>query len=321
MPIPPSDIAPVDIAPEVAAALGDGRAVVALESTIITHGMPYPDNVATARRVETVVREGGAVPATIAVIEGRLRIGLDNATLDALAHATGVWKLSRADLGVAVATGRTGSTTVAATMIAARRAGITTFATGGIGGVHRGAEHTFDMSADLAELARTPVIVVCAGAKAILDIPKTLEVLETQGVPVIGYQTDDWPAFWSLSSGLPAPLRLDDPDAIARAHAARSVLGLEGGMLIGNPLAEGHAIPRDRIEKWIAEALSTTERDGITGKAVTPALLSRMLDLSGGKTLDANIALIESNARLAARIARAVSSLNSAQDLNDATPG
>ena len=305
-PTSPSATLPMDIAPEVADALAGGRGVVALESTIITHGMPWPENVDTARSVEEVVREEGAVPATIAVIGGRIKIGLGDGTVDGLARADGVWKLSRADLAVALATGRTGSTTVAATMIAARMAGITVFATGGVGGVHRGAERSFDVSADLEELARTSVIVVCAGAKAILDLPKTMEVLETRGVPVVGYGTKDWPAFWSRRSGLGAPLRLDDPTAVARAHLMRGRLGLEGGMLVGNPIPEADEIPSTEVEGWIDTALAEIEARGIGGKAVTPALLGRVLELSEGRTLQANIALVRNNARLAARIAKAV---------------
>lgn len=288
---------------DVAAALAGRAPIVALESTIITHGMPYPRNLAMAERVEAIVREEGAVPATIAVLDGRLRIGLEPAELTALATAKDVLKVSRADLAYAVATGRTGATTVAATMIASALAGIGVFATGGIGGVHRGAETSFDISADLEELARTSVIVVCAGAKAILDLQKTLEVLETRGVPVVGYGTDELPAFWSCSSGLPVPLRLDSAAAIADFQAARERLGIAGGMLIANPLDAARAISRDEVDGWITQALSDAETDGITGKAVTPFLLSRIFDLSGGRSLDANIALVEANARLAARIA------------------
>ncbi|MFM8681459.1 MAG: pseudouridine-5'-phosphate glycosidase, partial [Alphaproteobacteria bacterium] len=222
----------LQVAPEVAAALASGGPVVALESTLVTHGMPHPENLATAREVEGVVRAGGAVPATIAVLDGRIRVGLDDATLERLATARGVMKLSRADLAFAVATGRAGATTVAATMICAALAGIHVFATGGIGGVHRGAETSFDVSADLEELARTPVTVVSAGAKAILDLPKTLEVLETRGVPVIGFGTDDFPAFWSRASGCPAPLRLDTPEQVAELMRVRAELGQTGGILI-----------------------------------------------------------------------------------------
>ena len=283
--------------------------MVALESTIVTHGMPHPVNVETARAVEADVRANHAVPATIAVLGGVLRVGLDADELDALASATGVWKLSRADLAVALATGATGSTTVAATMIAARAAGIPVFATGGIGGVHRGAAETFDVSADLEELARTAVIVVCAGAKAILDLPLTLEALETRGVPVIGYRTDALPAFWSRDSGLPAPLRLDDAATIARAHRARGALGVGGGALVCNPVPEADAVPRETVEGWIADALAHAEAIGARGKDVTPALLARIAQVSGGASLRANVALIRSNARVAARIAVALAAM------------
>ena len=294
---------PYTASADVAAALASNAPIVALESTIITHGMPYPRNLAMAERVEAIVREEGAVPATIAVLDGRLRIGLEPAELTALATAKDVLKVSRADLAYALATGRTGATTVAATMIASALAGIGVFATGGIGGVHRGAETSFDISADLEELARTPVIVVCAGAKAILDLQKTLEVLETKGVPVVGYGTDDLPAFWSRSSGLPVPLRLDSAAEIAGFQAARDSLGIDGGMLVTNPLDAALAIDRDEVDGWIAQALADAEAEGITGKAVTPFLLARIFTLSGGRSLEANIALVEANARLAARIA------------------
>jgi pseudouridine-5'-phosphate glycosidase len=294
------------MAPEVQAALAAGGAVVALESTIITHGMPYPDNAAMAASVEAVIRAEGAVPATIAVIDGQLRVGLSDQQRDALARAEAPMKLSRADLAFAMAQGRTGGTTVAATMIAARLAGIEVFATGGIGGVHKGAETSFDISADLDELARTPVIVVCAGAKAILDIEKTLEVLETRGVPVVGYGTDTMPAFWSRSSPWPAPLRLDDARDIARFHRARAALGIEGGLLVANPVPREAEIPADVIAVHIATAQADAARLGVTGKAVTPFLLGRILELSGGASLVTNIALVENNARLAARVARAL---------------
>ncbi|MCB8838145.1 pseudouridine-5'-phosphate glycosidase [Aurantimonas sp. VKM B-3413] len=291
---------------EVGQALAGGRPVVALESTIVTHGMPHPENLATARRVEAVVREHGAVPATIAVVNGEVRVGLDAATLEELAVAGDVMKLSRADLAFAVASGRTGSTTVAATMIVAALAGIRVFATGGIGGVHRGAETSFDISADLEELARTPVAVVCAGAKAILDIGKTLEFLETKGVPVVGFRTDGFPAFWSRHSGLPAPLRLDEASDIAAFQAARDGLALGGGMLVANPVPEAAALARDLVETWIAQAVAEADAGGITGKAVTPFLLKRIVELSGGRSLTTNIALIEANAALAADIAVAM---------------
>jgi len=289
--------------PEVAEARANGVPLVALESTIITHGMPYPQNADTARRVEAEVRAAGAVPATIAVMEGRIHIGLSAGELETLGRATGVMKLSRADLAVGLASGRTGATTVAATMIAARLAGIDTFATGGIGGVHRGAETTFDISADLRELAETAVSVVSAGAKAILDLPKTLEVLETLGVPVIAVGQAEFPAFWSRSSGLPAPLRLDTPAEIAAAHLLRGRLGLPGGQLIANPIPVEAEIPRELITPVIEAALVDAKNQGIAAKAVTPFLLKRIFELTEGRSLTANIALVLHNARLAARIA------------------
>jgi pseudouridine-5'-phosphate glycosidase len=292
--------------PEVAAALSEGRAVVALESTIITHGMPYPRNLETARAVEAAVRAEGATPATIAVLGGRIRVGLSDAELAALAQAKDVAKLSRADLAVCLATGGTGATTVAATMIAACLAGIAVFATGGIGGVHRGAEESFDVSADLQELAQTPVTVVAAGAKAILDLPKTLEVLETLGVPVIAVGQEAFPAFWSRDSGLAAPLRMDDAAEIARAHRMRAALGLPGGQLVANPLPVADEIPAEVLAPLIAEAQGAAEAAGIRGKAVTPFLLQHLFEATEGRTLQANIALVLNNARLAARIARAL---------------
>ena len=291
------------VSPEVTEARANGAPVVALESTIITHGMPWPRNLETARAVEAEVRAAGAVPATIAVMGGRLHIGLDDAALAALAQADGVMKLSRADLAVALATGKTGATTVAATMIGAHLAGIAVFATGGIGGVHKGAEDSFDISADLAELAQTPVTVVAAGPKAILDIPKTLEVLETHGVPVIAFGQDEIPAFWSRRSGLPAPLRMDAADEIAAAAAMRARLGLPGGQLVTNPIPEADEIPAERLAPIIAHAQSEAGARGITGKAVTPFLLQRIFELTEGRSLDANIALVLNNARLAAAIA------------------
>ena len=299
---------PLDIAPEVAAALAAGQPVVALESTILTHGMPWPQNLEMARSVEAAIRDGGAVPATIAVIDGRIRVGLDAQTLESLAQmqdAT-VMKLSRADLAVALATGRTGATTVAATMICAHLAGIRVFATGGIGGVHRGAGDSFDISADLQELARTPVTVVCAGAKAILDLPKTLEVLETLGVPVLAYRQDAFPAFWSRDSGLTAPLRLDDPAQIAASARMRAALGLPGGQLVANPIPADAEISRDEIVPAIEAALAEAAAQGIAAKAVTPFLLGRIVELTEGRSLTANIALVLANARLAAQIAAAV---------------
>ena len=295
-----------DIAPDVAAAIAQGRPVVALESTIITHGMPYPQNAAMAAKVEAIVRSEGAAPATIAVIDGRLKIGLSDGEREALAKAQGAMKLSRADLAFAVAQGRTGGTTVAATMIAAAMAGIQVFATGGIGGVHKGAELSFDVSADLDELARTPVIVVSAGAKAILDVEKTLEVLETRGVPVVCVGSDVVPAFWSRQSSHPAPLRLDTAAEIAAFQRTRKEMGITGGMLVANPVPAEDEIPADAMAVHITAAQTEVEAKRISGKAVTPYLLARILDLTGGASLRTNIALVENNARLAARIAVAL---------------
>jgi pseudouridylate synthase len=294
-----------EILPEVAKALRAGRPVVALESTIITHGMPYPQNAMMAANVEAVIREEGAVPATIAVIGGRLKIGLSDAERVALAQVKGATKLSRADLAFAVATGGTGGTTVAATMMAAALTGIKVFATGGIGGVHWGAEQSFDISADLEEFSLSPVITVCAGAKAILDLEKTFEVLETKGVPVVVYQSDEIPAFWSRGSGLKAPLRLDAAKEIANFQKARQTLGIVGGMLIANPIPADSEIPQAEMAGYIRQALTEADAAGVRGKAVTPWLLSRMLEITGGRSLVANIALVENNARLATKIARA----------------
>ncbi|MEZ5754487.1 MAG: pseudouridine-5'-phosphate glycosidase [Paracoccaceae bacterium] len=293
-------------APEVAAALREGAPVVALESTIITHGMPWPQNVETARLVEAEVRAHGAVPATMAVMAGRIHVGLTAAELEALGQAKGVAKLSRADLAACLATGGTGATTVAATMICARLAGISVFATGGIGGVHRGAETSFDISADLPELAQTAVTVVAAGAKAILDLPKTLEWLETAGVPVIAYGQDAFPAFWSRDSGLKAPLRMDSADQIAAAARMRAALGLPGGQLVANPIPAEAEIARDEIMPVVEQALAEAAARGIAAKAVTPFLLQRIFELTAGRSLAANIALVLNNARLGAAIAGAM---------------
>ncbi|MFZ8946493.1 MAG: pseudouridine-5'-phosphate glycosidase [Paracoccaceae bacterium] len=289
---------------EVKEALKNNSPVVALESTIITHGMPYPDNVAMARSVEDDIRAAGATPATIAVLNGQLHVGLNADQIEALSTATAPLKLSRADMALAMVSGKTGGTTVAGTMIAASLAGISVFATGGIGGVHRGAELTFDVSADLQELAQTPVTVVAAGAKAILDLPKTLEVLETFGVRVIAYGQDELPAFWSRNSGLKAPLRLDHPEEIAKAHHMRAQLGLSGGQLIANPIPKEDEIPRDVLTPLIEKAIREAEAKAITAKEVTPFLLKTILDLTNGKSLVANKALVRNNARLAAEIAK-----------------
>jgi pseudouridine-5'-phosphate glycosidase len=294
---------PITYSAEVAAARASGAAIVVLESTIITHGMPYPQNIEVARQVEGDIRDAGAVPATTAVLDGTLHIGLDADQLSVLAQSKGVAKLSRADMAACIATGGTGATTVAATMIAAKLAGIHVFATGGIGGVHKGAEDSFDISADLMELAQTAVTVVAAGAKAILDVAKTLEVLETQGVPVITYGQDDFPAFWSRGSKLKSPLRMDDPAQIAHAHRMRAALGLPGGQLIANPIPEDAEIPATVMAPVIKTAQADAARAGIVGKGVTPYLLQRIFELTEGHSLEANIALVRNNARLAAQIA------------------
>lgn len=297
---------PLTFSPEVAKARAAGAPIVALESTIITHGMPWPQNVEAARAVEAEIRAHGAVPATIAIMDGQIHIGLTEAELDRLGQAAHVAKLSRADLAACLATGGIGATTVAATMICAHLAGIKVFATGGIGGVHRGAETSFDISADLMELAATPVTVVAAGAKAILDLPKTLEVLETQGVPVIAFGQDEFPAFWSRSSGLKAPLRMDDPREIAAAHQMRGLLGLPGGQLVANPIPAEAEIPREDITPAIEAALVEAEAQGISAKEVTPFLLDRIFQITEGRSLASNIALVLSNARLGAAIAKAM---------------
>lgn len=301
---------PLTFTPEVSNALYEGRPVVALESTIITHGMPWPQNVETARAVEAAVRAAGAVPATIAIMNGQIHVGLDDATLEALGQAKDVMKVSRADLAACLSLGRTGATTVAATMICAHRAGIKVFATGGIGGVHRGAELSFDISADLPELAATPVTVIAAGAKAILDLPKTLEDLETRGVPVIAFGQDAFPAFWSRDSGLKAPLRMDSAAQIAAAHRMRGILGLPGGQLVANPIPVAHEIPREEITPAIETALAEAEAQGIAAKEVTPFLLDRIFALTEGRSLVANTELVLNNARLGAEIAAELARLD-----------
>ena len=294
---------PIIHSPQVAAAKSAGQPLVALESTIITHGMPYPQNLETARAVEQDIRDAGATPATIAVLEGHLHVGLSDNTLADLARRADALKLSRADLAVALATGKTGATTVAATMIAARLAGIEVFATGGIGGVHPGAELDFDISADLMELAQTPVTVVAAGPKAILDVPKTLEILETQGVPVIAYGQDSLPAFWSRTCDISAPLRLDTAQDIAASHLTRARIGVPGGQLVANPIPADAEIPAADLAPVIARAQDEAKAQHITGKALTPFLLDRIFHLTKGRSLTANIALVRNNARLAAEIA------------------
>lgn len=293
----------LDIAPEVAGALAAGQPVVALESTIITHGMPYPQNVETARAVEARIRAEGAVPATIAVLKGVIKVGLSDADLEALVADSDCVKASGRDLAVALVRKQSAGTTVSSTMLIAARAGIRVFATGGIGGVHRGAEETFDISADLTELGSTPVTVVCAGVKSILDIPKTLEYLETQRVPVIAYGTEDFPAFFSRKSGLKADHRLDTPAEIAAAIDVHDALGTGTGVLIANPVPEADAIPSEEIDGVIAEAVAEAGRQGIARKEVTPFLLGRIVEATEGRSLKANIALVLNNATLAARIA------------------
>lgn len=297
---------PLTFSEEVSLARAEGRPIVALESTIISHGLPWPKNLEVARLAEEEVRSAGATPATIAVSAGEIRIGLKREQLHELASADDVWKLSRADLPIALAQHRLGATTVAATMICAHLAGIQVFATGGIGGVHRGAEDDFDISADLDEFAKTPVTVVAAGAKAILDLPKTLEALETRGVPVIAYQTDELPAFWSRESGLKAPLRLDTGAEIAAAHKMRASLGLTGGQLIANPVPEADEIPAAELSPLIDAALARAAAKGITGKAVTPFLLGEIVAATDGRSLETNIALLLNNCRLAAEIAKSM---------------
>ncbi len=294
---------PLQIAPEVANALAAGEPVVALESTIITHGLPAPDNRQAALAIEATVREAGAVPATIAVLAGRIHVGLGTPELDRLICAKQPRKLSRADLAVCLSQRQSGSTTVAATLICAQLAGIEVFATGGIGGVHRGAESSFDISADLLQLAQSPLSVVAAGAKAILDLPKTLEILESLGVPVIAVGQDEFPAFWSRRSGLPAPLRMDGAADIAAAHRMRAALGLSGGQLVANPIPAELEIPHDQMEPMIAQAQALADQAGIAGKALTPFLLQQIHELSQGRSLQANLALVNHNARLAAQIA------------------
>ena len=294
----------LDISPEVKAALDEGRPVVALESTIISHGMPYPKNVETALLVEQTIRDNGAVPATIAVIGGRLKAGLSHEEIEYLGKiGRGVAKASRRDLPALVARGADGATTVTTTMIIAHMAGIKIFATGGIGGVHRGAEVTMDISADLEELAQTPVMVVCAGAKSILDLGLTLEYLETHGVPVIGYGTDELPAFYTRKSGFGVDYRVDSPAELAAMFRAQRDLGYKGGMLVTNPIPEEYSMDKAVIDKAIDEALAQAKAQGIHGKETTPFLLAKVVELTGGDSLDSNIQLVLNNARVAARTA------------------
>ncbi|MBQ9652701.1 MAG: pseudouridine-5'-phosphate glycosidase [Bacteroidales bacterium] len=294
----------LDVSPEVAEALRLGKPVVALESTIISHGMPYPQNVETALKVEEVIRENGAVPATVAIIGGRLKAGLSADEIEYLGKkGRDVIKASRRDLPVLVARGADGATTVTTTMMIAAMAGIKVFATGGIGGVHRGAETTMDISADLEELAKTPVMAICAGAKSILDLGLTLEYLETKGVPVIGYGTDELPAFYTRRSGFKVDYRMDTPAEIAAAFRVKLDAGLEGGMLVTNPIPEEYSMNPDVIDAAISQALSEASAQGIHGKETTPFLLARIKDITGGDSLASNIQLVLNNARLAAAVA------------------
>jgi len=292
-----------DFKEEVKKALEEGRPVVALESTIIAHGMPYPENLEVAREVENIIREYGVVPATIAMIKGKIKIGLTRGELEFMATSKDILKASRRDLAVIAAKGLNGATTVAATMVVAERAGIKVFATGGIGGVHRGAEKTFDISADLQELARTPVAVVCSGAKAILDLPLTKEYLETMGVPVIGFGTEELPAFYCRESGLKVDYVVNDEKEAAEIIRAMQDLGLGGGMIIVNPVPEEFALSMEYMNEIIEETVRAAEKEGIKGKKLTPYLLNKIKELTEGKSLKANIELVKNNARVAAKIA------------------
>ena len=294
----------LDIHPEVAQALAEGKPVVALESTIISHGMPYPQNVETALAVEEIIRQNGAVPATIAIIGGRLKAGLSREEIEYFGKkGTAIHKASRRDLAVLCARGEDGATTVATTMIIAHMAGIRIFATGGIGGVHRGAETTMDISADLEELGRTPVMVFCAGAKSILDLGLTLEYLETKGVPVIGYGTEELPAFYTRQSGFGVDYRIDTPEELAKAYQASQAMGLGGGILVTNPIPEEYAMPKAVIDKAIDQAIAECNAKGIHGKETTPFLLARVAEITGGNSLASNIRLVYNNAALAAKTA------------------
>ena len=294
----------LDVNPEVAAAVAEGRPVVALESTIISHGMPYPQNVETALNVERIIRENGAVPATIAIIGGRLKAGLTPEEIEYFGKkGQAIHKASRRDLAVLCARGEDGATTVTTTMIIAHMAGIRIFATGGIGGVHRGAETTMDISADLEELSQTPVMVVCAGAKSILDLGLTLEYLETKGVPVIGYGTEELPAFYTRKSGFKVDYRIDTPQELAKVFKTQHDLGMKGGMLVTNPIPEEYAMPLETINAAITQALNECNEQGIHGKETTPFLLARVAELTGGDSLASNIRLVYNNAKIAAQTA------------------
>lgn len=299
----------LDINPEVKAALEAGKPVVALESTIISHGMPYPQNVETARKVEQIIRDGGCVPATIGIIKGRLKAGLTDEEIEYMGHGSKILKASRRDLPFIVANELDGATTVATTMIVAEMAGIKVFVTGGIGGVHRGAQETFDISADLMELAQTNVAVVCAGCKSILDIGLTLEHLETHGVPVIGYQTEDFPAFYTRKSGYKVDYKADDALAIAKTAKAKWEMGLQGGIVVGNPIPEEFEMDYDIITKAIEDAVKEADETGIRGKESTPFLLSKIKAITGGESLNSNIELVYNNARVGSKIAKELAGL------------
>ncbi len=300
----------LDMSPEVKEAMETGKPVVALESTIISHGMPYPKNVETALNVQRIIRENGAVPATIAIIKGRLKAGLTDNEIEYLGKTgRAVPKASRRDLPILVAEGKDGATTVTTTMMIAHMAGIEVFATGGIGGVHRGAQKTFDISADLEELANTPVMVICAGAKAILDLGLTLEYLETKGVPVIGYGTQELPAFYSRHSGLKVDYEIDTPQDLAMAFHVKRELGMKGGMLVTNPIPEAYAMDGTKIDKAIDQALKEADQQGVHGKETTPFLLARVAELTGGDSLESNIQLVYNNVKLGAQTASALKKL------------
>ena len=299
----------LDIHPEVAAALKANKPVVALESTIISHGMPYPQNLAMAREVEGIIRAEGAIPATIGIIKGRVKIGLSESDLLNFAQNTQVEKVSRRDFPLIIAQGKDGATTVAGTMIAAEWAGIKVFVTGGLGGVHRGVDQSWDISADLTELMQTDVTVVCAGVKSILDIPKTLEVLETAGVPVLGYRTDDFPSFFTRSSGCPVLQRCDDLKTVAKIIHAKQVMKLRGGLVLANPIPEADALEAAFIDKVITEALAEADTKGVSGKAITPFLLKNIVERTQGKSIVANIALVKNNAKVGAQLAKALAEI------------
>ncbi|HHW57827.1 MAG TPA: pseudouridine-5'-phosphate glycosidase [Clostridia bacterium] len=299
----------IDLSKEVKEAMEEKKPVVALESTIISHGMPYPENIETAKTLENIVREHGAIPATIAIINGRIKIGLSEEELEFMGTSKEILKASRRDLPVVLAKGLSAATTVSATMICANLAGIKMFVTGGIGGVHRGAEQTFDISADLQELANTDVAVVCAGAKAILDLPRTLEYLETFGVPVVGFKTSEFPAFYTRESGLKVDYKVDDEIEAAKIIKTKWDLGLKGGVLIANPIPEEYALDKAYIDKVIEDALYEAEKRNIKGKEITPFLLDKIKDLTQGKSLKANIELVKNNAHVGAKIATLLNKL------------